>query len=884
MTWNRPCSRRVISLAPVAVVFYIRPMTEDLSSPLINNGTDLPAGPKPRAAKVPEVNTLAGKHPEPHAGPQAGMRAASTASTAADARSPTGPAYLHGLNPPQREAVETLAGPVLVLAGAGTGKTRALTTRIGHLLITGTARPQELLAVTFTNKAAGEMRDRVEALIGQPTTGWWLGTFHSLAARILRIHAGALGAESFNQNFTILDDDDQLRLLKALMTDVNIDPKAHSPRAVLTAISRWKDRGWTPDKVPLDDIPQGLCEGRLGKIYQAYQDRLLALNAADFGDLLLHNLSLFQTNRAILETYQHRFRFILVDEYQDTNVAQYLWLRLLAAKHQNIACVGDDDQSIYGWRGAEVGNILRFETDYPAAKTIRLEQNYRSTGNILAAASALIAHNSERLGKTLFTDDQPGPPLRVRGLPDGNEEARYITDEIERLHREGRDYREFAILVRSSSMMRAIEERMIDVGLPYRVFGGPRFYERREIRDAIAYLRLVRQPDDDLAFERIINVPKRGIGQTTAQRVLSFARMNQISAMRAVDQLVGSDELPAAARKKLVGFRAMVDQWRELMNATEHTELAEQILDDSGYRDMWRNEKTADARGRLENLDELVGSMGNFDSLAGFLEHISLVLDTNAGSGGDELSLMTLHAAKGMEFPVVFLPGWEDGAFPNMRAMTESGDKGLEEERRLAYVGITRARQELFILYVGSRFLHGQWNYARPSRFVEELPADVLDIDDISGASMFAAVTGRDSRNDGTEGYGASGFDAGGGLAQHYGGGAAGARDLGALPPLEWAERRSFRGIDSPGMNRLKQNLKQVKQGSPPVIDGSFDPIGLASQGANHNFELSQRVFHRKFGYGRIITVEGEKLVINFDAAGEKRVMASFVVDAAEAS
>ena len=827
-------------------MFYIRPMSEDLSSPLMQDG--LPAPAAPAAPAVP-------------AAPAA----------------PAGPAYLQGLNPPQREAVETLAGPVLVLAGAGTGKTRALTTRIGHLLITGTARPQELLAVTFTNKAAGEMRDRVEALIGQPTTGWWLGTFHSLAARILRIHASALGVDSFNQNFTILDDDDQLRLLKALMVDANIDPKAHSPRAVLTAISRWKDRGWTPAKVPLDDIPQGLCEGRLGKIYQAYQDRLLELNAADFGDLLLHNLSIFQANAAILETYQHRFRFILVDEYQDTNVAQYLWLRLLAAKHQNIACVGDDDQSIYGWRGAEVGNILRFETDYPAAKTIRLEQNYRSTGNILAAASALIAHNSERLGKTLFTDDQPGPPLRVRGLPDGNEEARYITDEIERLHREGRDYREFAILVRSSSMMRAIEERMIDVGLPYRVFGGPRFYERREIRDAIAYLRLVRQPDDDLAFERIINVPKRGIGQTTVQRVLSFARMNQISAMRAVALLVGSDELPATARKKLVAFQAMIEQWRELMNTTEHTELAEQILDDSGYRDMWRNEKTADARGRLENLDELVGSMGNFESLAGFLEHISLVLDTNAGSGGDELSLMTLHAAKGMEFPVVFLPGWEDGAFPNMRAMTDSGDKGLEEERRLAYVGLTRAREELYILYVGSRFLHGQWNYARPSRFVEELPDDVLDVDDISGASMFAAFTGGDGSEDG-------GFGSGGGRARQYGGGATGARDLGALPPLEWAERRSFRGIDSPGMNRLKQNLEQVKQGSPPVIDGSFDPIGFASRGADHGFALGQRVFHRKFGYGLISAVEGEKLVIDFDAAGEKRVMASFVVDAAEAS
>ena len=774
------------------------------------------------------------------------------------------PPYLQGLNPPQREAVETLMGPVLVLAGAGTGKTRALTTRIAHLLMTGTARPQEVLAVTFTNKAAGEMRERVEALIGQPTTGWWLGTFHSLAARILRVHASAFGVDSFNQNFTILDDDDQLRLLKALLIDNNIDPKAHSPRAVSNAISRWKDRGWVPEKVPLDEIPNGLCEGRLNKIYTAYQERLMELNACDFGDLLLHNLTLFQTNRAILETYQHRFRFILVDEYQDTNVAQYLWLRLLAAKHQNIACVGDDDQSIYGWRGAEVGNILRFETDYENAKTIRLEQNYRSTGNILNAASALIAHNSERLGKTLFTDDLAGSPLHIRGLPDGNEEARYITDEIERLHRDGRDYKDFAILVRSSSMMRAIEERMIDVGLPYKVFGGPRFYERKEIRDAIAYLRLVRQPDDDLAFERIINVPKRGIGQTTVQKVLSYARMNRISAMRAVEVMVGTDELGAAARKKLVAFMQLIAQWREMMNSLPHTELAEQILEDSGYRDMWRNEKSADARGRLENLDELVGSMGNFENLAGFLEHISLVLDTNAASGGDELSLMTLHAAKGMEFPVVFLPGWEDGAFPNMRAMTESGDKGLEEERRLAYVGITRAREELYIMYVGSRFLNGQWNYSRPSRFVEELPEDVLDVDDISGANIYG--TGK------------------GGLSAMFTGGATGARDLGALPPLEWADRSQFKGLDTPGMNRLRENMNAVKRGSPPVIDGTFDPVGFASRDAKHGFETGQRIFHRKFGYGVVGAVEGEKLVINFDAAGEKRVIASFVVDAAEAS
>ena len=771
--------------------------------------------------------------------------------------------WLVGLNRPQIAAAVLTQGPVLVLAGAGTGKTRALTTRLAHLLMTGQAHPQQILAVTFTNKAAAEMRHRVEALINHPTEGWFLGTFHSLAARILRQHAELVG---LNSRFTILDDDDQLRLVRQIQDVRGIDPKRYPPRMVLSAISRWKDKGLRPDQVPGGEAGE-YCDGHAHRIYGDYQERLASLNACDFGDLLLHNLALFQQNPDVLEKFQNRFHHILVDEYQDTNVAQYLWLRLLAAKHKRICCVGDDDQSIYGWRGAEVGNILKFERDFPGASVVRLEQNYRSTGAILSVASAVIANNGERLGKTLWTQGEDGEPVRVRGLWDAGEEARFIGDEIEAAQRRGTSLNQTAVLVRTASMMRSIEERFIEIGLPYKVFGGPRFYERKEIRDAIAYLRLVAQPADDLAFERIINVPKRGIGAKSVQTILSASREMQVPALEGARRLVASDELPSAARTKVGGFLKLVEHWsQELLRAAPHVELASQILEDSGYIDMWKADKNPDAPGRLENLKELLNAMGEFENLGGFLEHISLVMDTAQNLEGEQTSLMTLHAAKGMEFDVVFLPGWEDGAFPSMRSMNESGTKGLEEERRLAYVGITRARKQLTISFVSRRMINGQWSDGIPSRFVEELPKDHIEFDALgSGMGGFA----------GGSGYGGGSYGNGYGGPSRFrfqGGGD-------SSDPWEQAPNaRGWQGNQSPGMRRLQANRDAVRGQRAPVLDGTFDPISHTDR-SSHSFEVGDRVFHDKFGYGHVTKIEGERLSVEFDHAGQKNIVASFLKD-----
>lgn len=761
--------------------------------------------------------------------------------------------WLNGLNEPQMAAAMATDGAVLVLAGAGTGKTRALTTRLAHLLLTGKARPEEILAVTFTNKAAGEMRQRVEAMINHPTNGWFVGTFHSLAARILRQYAERV---DLKQNFTILDDDDQMRIIKQIEEAMGLDAKHYPPRVILAVISRWKDRGLQPAMVPGDEASDA-ADGWAHKIYQQYQDRLAQLNACDFGDLLLHNLTIFQQHKDVLERYQDRFAHILVDEYQDTNVAQYLWLRLLAAKHQRICCVGDDDQSIYGWRGAEVGNILRFEQDFRGAQVIRLEQNYRSKGAILAVASALISNNGERLGKTLWTDDDDGDPVVVRGLWDAREEARFISDEIEAAQSKGTSLNETAVLVRTASMMRTIEERFIEIGLPYRVFGGPRFYERKEIRDAIAYFRLIAQPADDLAFERIVNVPKRGIGDKSVQRILLTARHLGVAGFEGAIRLAQTDELPNAARNKILTFTNMIEHWQaQLAEGASHVDLAGQVLEDSGYIDMLKNDKSPDAPGRLENLKELLNAMGDFENLGGFLEHVSLVMDTSQNQSGEQVSLMTLHAAKGMEFDVVFLPGWEDGAFPSMRSMNENGTKGLEEERRLAYVGITRAKAHLTISFVSRRMMNGQWTDGIPSRFIEELPKDFIRFDSL--------------------GSGAGGFSAGGN-------GFGGPRQFRYGDPHDWEQApqaRQWRGSTSPGMRRLSVNRQRVAGLRGPVLDGTFDP--LSQTVAHHGFGPGDRVFHDKFGYGDVTSVEGDKLIVAFDHAGEKRVVASFVKDPAD--
>ncbi len=733
--------------------------------------------------------------------------------------------YLDSLNESQRAAVEATEGPVLVLAGAGTGKTRVLTTRLAHILMSGKARPAELLCVTFTNKAAREMKDRISALVGRPVEGWWLGTFHALAARLLRRHAEAVGLKP---NFTILDTDDQIRLLKQLIVAEGMDDKKWPARAMLGAIERWKDRGLTPDKVTSDQAEY--AEGMALKLYRQYQERLASLNACDFGDLLLHNLTIFAAQPSILAQYQNQFRYILVDEYQDTNVAQYLWLRLLAQGRRNLCCVGDDDQSIYGWRGAEVGNILRFESDFPGATIIRLERNYRSTGHILGAASGLIAHNRGRLGKTLHTQGEEGEMVRLRGVWDGEEEARMVGEEIEAYQRKGVALGHMAILVRAGFQTREFEERFIKLGLPYRVIGGPRFYERQEIRDALAYLRLIHQPADDLAFERIVNKPKRGIGETTMRQIHETARATGLTLVEAARQLSTTDELKPAARRAVASLVGDLDRWRAMAGGLPHTEVAETLLDESGYTAMWQADKAPDAPGRLENLKELINAMAEFDTLGGFLEHISLVMENAEADPRDMVNIMTLHSAKGLEFDVVFLPGWEEGLFPHQRALDENGMAGLEEERRLAYVGITRARRHLEISFAANRQAHGQWQSSIPSRFVGELPREHVEEDSASGLQTVSEP--------------ALQVVAGG-----YGGGF--------------------------GNNSWEYGRRRLA----PQIEGEAQRVSSEA-----SYPPGARIFHRKFGYGSVRIAEGEKLEIDFDKAGSKKVIASFVVPADQAS
>jgi DNA helicase-2/ATP-dependent DNA helicase PcrA len=844
--------------------------------------------------------------------------------------------YLADLNPEQREAVETLDGPVLVLAGAGTGKTRVLTTRIAHILNLGRARPAEILAVTFTNKAAREMKDRVGEMVGQIVEGMpWLGTFHSIGVKVLRRHAELVGLKN---NFTILDVDDQIRLIKMILEAEKLDDKRWPARVLAMLIDGWKNRGLTPEQVPSGEAAS-FANGKGKKLYIAYQERLKTLNAADFGDLLLENIRLFRQNADVLRSFQERFKFILVDEYQDTNVAQYLWLKLLAqtsgpktsgpttaitpsspgraspgdprladlredvdARHEaghdepagvpatrlpkNICCVGDDDQSIYGWRGAEVDNILRFDHDFPGARVIRLERNYRSTGHILAAASHLIAHNEGRLGKTLRTEDELGEKVQVTGAWDSEEEARAIGEEIEQLQREARErgedhpLDEIAILVRASFQMREFEDRFIQLGLPYRVIGGPRFYERMEIRDALAYLRVIAQPADDLAFERIVNVPKRGLGDATLQMLHDYARKKRIPLTEAASALAATDEMKPKPRLALRDLMAAFERWRAKRDSVPHTELAEIVLDESGYTDMWQKDRSADAAGRLENLKELVRSMEEFENLQGFLEHISLVMDREGAEAEQAVNIMTLHSAKGLEFDCVFLPGWEEGLFPHQRSLDESGRAGLEEERRLAHVGLTRARKLAKIYFATNRRIHGLWTSTVPSRFLDELPEAHVEVKEAAGGAGGFGMSG----------YGASRFDEMNSFGSSYttpGWQRAQARkgkggfsddgqpryvpdgvfdddaDAEDIPPLR--EKAAGKGGRAGATRRRK---------TPLTIEGE---LIAKSTGTVSSFAVGERVFHQKFGNGNVVVVDGNKLTIAFDKAGEKRVVDSFV-------
>jgi len=732
------------------------------------------------------------------------------------------PAYLDGLNKSQCEAVEASDGPVLVLAGAGTGKTRTLTTRLAHILLQGKANPWEMLAVTFTNKAAREMQDRVGGLLGRDTEGWWVGTFHALGARILRRNAEAVGLKS---NFTIIDQDDQVRLLKQLTEVHNIDEKRWPPRVISGIIQRWKDRGLMPTAV--SDAEGGdAADGKAVLIYKDYQERLTLLNVADFGDLLLLCLELFRLQPTVLSEYQRKFCYILVDEYQDTNVAQYLWLRMLAQGHKNICCVGDDDQSIYSWRGAEVGNILRFENDFPGAKVVRLERNYRSTHHILGAASGLISKNEGRLGKTLWTEMNEGEKVGVHGVWDGVEEARIVGDEIEAQKSMGHSLNEMAVLVRAGFQTREFEERLITIGLPYRIVGGARFYERLEIRDAIAYLRMISQPDDDLAFERIVNTPKRGLGNVTIQTINIFARAERIPMVVAVTRLLKTDELSVRARTTLGDLLNDFSRWRLLASEVDHVDLARQVLDESGYSAMWKMSKAPEAPGRLENLKEFLSAMEGFENLQGFLEHVSLVMDNEDAASEEKITLMTLHGAKGLEFDMVFLPGWEEGLFPHQRALDEGGATALEEERRLAYVGLTRARKRVMISFVANRRIYGNWQSAIPSRFIDELPP--ANVEQVASQGL----------------YGTGGTSEG----------------LGANTDF----------FDS-------QNRRQLRRNSLKEFPSWQKSLPAAQDHNPVEFQLGQRIFHQKFGYGMILSVDGDKLEISFEKAGNKRVMIGFV-------
>ncbi len=864
--------------------------------------------------------------------------------------------YLAGLNAEQRQAVETTEGPVLVLAGAGTGKTRVLTTRIAHILRGRLAWPSQILAVTFTNKAAREMKTRIGLYCGAEVEGMpWLGTFHSIGVKMLRRHAELVGLKP---NFTILDTDDQVRLVKQLIQAEKLDDKRWPARAFAQMIDGWKNKGLTPKDISEGDA-RAFANGRGRELYAAYQERLKSLNATDFGDLLMHPIAIFRAHPDVLADYHRRFRYILVDEYQDTNVAQYMWLRLLAQRSRetrddeerpiNVCCVGDDDQSIYGWRGAEVDNILRFERDFPGATVIRLERNYRSTAHILGAASHLIAHNEDRLGKTLFTDGGVEPDdekVEVNAAWDSEEEARAVGEEIEQLQRKGAKLNDMAILVRASFQMREFEDRFVTLGLNYRVVGGPRFYERMEIRDALAYFRCVCQPADDLAFERIVNTPKRGLGDQTLRLVHDHARANGLPLLAAAGDIATTEDLKAKPRRTLADLAKNFARWSALLPSARHTDLAETILEESGYTEMWQNDRSAEAPGRLDNLKELIRSMEPYESLPGFLEHVSLVMDAEQNAGLDAVSIMTLHSAKGLEFETVFLPGWEEGLFPHQRSLDEGGRSGLEEERRLAYVGITRAKKRAKLWFVSNRRIHGLWQSTIPSRFLDELPEDHVEVKE---ASSSYGGYGRG----GSGGYGASRWDAGSAFTStSYGTPGwkrAQAAEAGrAAPDTAWGARsghkergiaygdagvsgpdarRSGReadiaakadhyaklsedrasgraGVDTPngfagrmaperevagapssarGSNRPAPSSglglhRAARDGGPREIEGTLVAKSVATE--ESRFTTGDRVFHLKFGNGTVATVEGNKLTIDFDRAGQKRVLVGFVQEA----
>ena len=716
------------------------------------------------------------------------------------------------LNKEQKQAVETTEGALLVLSGAGTGKTKVITSRLASIIQNGLARPWECLAVTFTNKAAAEMKERLAALVGdEKAADVWLGTFHSIGLKILRRFANNIGYES---NFSILGEDEQKKLLKQLMEAEALDVKKSNPDMVLSVIQSWKDKGFMPDEV-LNSARDDFLGGAVLKMYHEYQNRLHSMNAMDFGDLLLLCLNLFKSCPDILSKYQNQFHYIMVDEYQDTNAVQYMWLRILAKGHNNLCCVGDDDQSIYSWRGAEINNILSFDKDFKDAKVIRLVQNYRSGSHILSAASALISNNHGRLGKELKVAEgreDTAKKIKVCGLWDWRQEADKAVNIIEDAHRSSVPYKDIAVLVRTGVQTREFEEAFISNSIPYQVIGGKKFYEREEIKDAVAYLRICVVPSDDMALERIINKPRRSIGATTVENIRSFAVKEGISMFAAAQKMVAEDykELKNAAKSSVKIFLQSVDKWKEVIKDNPPELALEMILEDSGYIDMWKSSKLPEAEGKLENLYELLGVIKEgFESIQAFLEHVALVSDTDDLSPLDKVNIMTLHSAKGLEFDTVILPGWEEGLFPHQRSLEESGEKGLEEERRLAYVGLTRAKNSLWITFAGSRRIYNEWQNNPPSRFLAEIPEDDID--------------GYDTKKEAEPDF----------------------SDVKVM----------WRGLN-PFEKKVSADI--VKKGK-------------------NNLCVGQRVRHSLFGIGVIAKIDGDKLEILFENVGRKNILADFV-------
>ena len=735
--------------------------------------------------------------------------------------------YLGDLNSEQEKAVRQTEGPVLVLAGAGTGKTKALTARVAYLIKSLNVRSHSILAVTFTNKAANEMKFRIEEHIGNLSEGLkWIGTFHSICVKILRRHAEKV---QLNSNFTIINTDDQIRLLRQVIKLEAIDEKKWPPRLLAYIIDQWKNKALTYQNIPEDDLQ---FDGKAKKLYAIYQSRLQTLNAVDFGDLILHVIEILKADNSLLLNYHNLFKYILVDEYQDTNMAQYLLLRLLAQGSKNICCVGDDDQSIYGWRGAEIGNILKFDKDFPGATVIRLEQNYRSTSNILGAASGLIESNQGRLGKTLWTDSNIGDKVKLIKHIDGKDEVSWICDDIHnQVRSENLKFSDIAILFRATWQFRDFEDLLLRRDIPHIIIGGTRFFDRQEIKDAVAYLRIINSDTDSLALERIINVPKRGIGEKSLQQLHNIARENNYSLLDATRHALRSNLLSKKIQENLGRFLDMLEIWRDVGFSSEknHVDLVEQVLDESGYTDMLQNEQTPEAEGRLENLKELVSSLSDFSDLQSFLDHVSLVMENQIDRNPDKISLMTLHASKGLEFKQVYLPGWEEETFPNKKSLDDNGQIGLEEERRLAYVGITRAKLACTISSAESRYKFGDFNFNLESRFIKELPNQFIQDLTPSGFQSSNAIN-------------QSSF-------------------------LE--QESSF--YRSPGWSRLQSNLTN-----------NPSPFFNNSPHVTKTFSIGDRVFHEKFGYGIISELENDKALVDFEKADRKNIKTAFLTNEKE--